>query len=96
MIIQWFRLSWTIANSWLRGFLGLSSDIYREANSCADCLANMGRLQNSEFVGYSSPPVELLSLTLKGSALILCFLVKFMLFLGFTKKKKKKGQHYVD
>ncbi|KAK9983118.1 hypothetical protein SO802_032643 [Lithocarpus litseifolius] len=36
--------------------------IYREANSCADHLANMGRLQSSEFVGYSSPPVDLLTL----------------------------------
>ena len=36
--------------------------IFRETNLCVDCLANMGRLQNSEFVDHTSPPVELLSL----------------------------------
>ena len=36
--------------------------IYCETNLCVDRLANMGRLQNSEFVGHTSPPMELLSL----------------------------------
>ncbi|KAK9991008.1 hypothetical protein SO802_025993 [Lithocarpus litseifolius] len=44
----------------------VSRHVYREANSCADRLANMGRLQNSEFVGYSSSPVELLTLIMAG------------------------------
>lgn len=35
------------------------SHIYREANSCADRLANMGRLQHLDFVLHSSPPVGL-------------------------------------
>lgn len=30
-------------------------NIYREANSCADHLANIGRLQRLDFVLYTSP-----------------------------------------
>ena len=33
--------------------------IYREANSCADWLANVGRLQRLDFVSYTTPPVDL-------------------------------------
>ena len=35
--------------------------VYREANSCADWLANLGRLQDVDFVLHSSPPVDLVS-----------------------------------
>ncbi|KAF3960850.1 hypothetical protein CMV_014465 [Castanea mollissima] len=33
--------------------------IYREANSCADHLANVGRPQSLDLVAYNSPPVDL-------------------------------------
>ena len=33
--------------------------IYREANLCADRLANVGRLQSLDFILYTSPPVDL-------------------------------------
>ena len=36
--------------------------IYREANKCADFLARLGLLLDSEFVVFSSPPVDLASL----------------------------------
>lgn len=35
--------------------------IYREANLCANRLANYGRLQDVDFVIYSNMPVDLLS-----------------------------------
>ena len=35
--------------------------IYREANSCADHLANLGCSQVLDFVLFSSPPVDLLN-----------------------------------
>uniref|UniRef100_A0A7N2REC1 RNase H type-1 domain-containing protein n=1 Tax=Quercus lobata TaxID=97700 RepID=A0A7N2REC1_QUELO len=35
--------------------------IYREANKCADCLASIGSLLDSDFAVFSSPPVDLLS-----------------------------------
>ena len=36
--------------------------VFREANKCADRLANSGHSQASEFIIYSVPPVELVSL----------------------------------
>ena len=36
--------------------------IYREANKCADFLARLGLLLDSEFVVFSNPPVDLASL----------------------------------
>ena len=59
--------------------------IYCEANSCADRLANVGRLQNLDFVVYTSPPVDL-----KGFALILCLFASLTLYSSLPKKKKKK------
>ena len=38
--------------------------IYCEANSCADRLANLGHLQQLDFVLHSSPPVDLASFVL--------------------------------
>ena len=38
--------------------------IYREANSCADRLANLGRLQQLDFVLHSSSLVDLVSVVL--------------------------------
>ena len=35
--------------------------IYREANRCADCLARIGTLLESNFIVFSSPPVDLVS-----------------------------------
>ena len=36
--------------------------IYREANRCADRLANLGSCQTVDFISYSCPPVDLLPL----------------------------------
>ena len=36
--------------------------IYREANRCADHLANLGSCQAVDFISYSCPPVDLLPL----------------------------------
>ncbi|KAK9990593.1 hypothetical protein SO802_025578 [Lithocarpus litseifolius] len=38
--------------------------IYREANRCADRLANLGRCQSLDFISYSCPPVDLMPLVM--------------------------------
>ena len=36
--------------------------IYREANRCVDCLANLGSCQSLDFISYSCPLVDLVPL----------------------------------
>ena len=58
--------------------------IYREANKCADCLARIGSLLDSDFAVFSSPPVDLVFWRLMplvclsiGFVLILCWFFFF-------------------
>lgn len=39
---------------------------YREANRCADLLANLGSCQSLDFISYSCPPVDLVPLVAAG------------------------------
>ena len=50
--------------------------IYREANKCADCLARIGSLLDSDFAVFSSPPVDLVFWRLKP---LLCLFIGFEL-----------------
>ena len=45
---------------------------YREANSCVDFLARIGSCQNSDFILYNDPPVDLLELLSSDSAGLCC------------------------
>lgn len=71
--------------------------IYREANSSADCLANIGRLRSLDFVLYTSLPVDLVSLIMvdcqglctERRCLDSLFCCKFNVIFLLTKKKKK-------
>ena len=65
ILTLFYPLLWRIVGTWLPRFLKrdlVVSTEYREANKCANFLAKLDTSLESDFVVFSSPPVDLLSI----------------------------------
>ena len=61
-LVLLYTLLWMTTDTWLLKFPRRCLDIYREANRCADFLARIGILLENDFISFSNPPVDLVSI----------------------------------